>query len=122
MSTLSYCSKQAAAMSEFATERAKSKMDNAIDAEAERDELIAARTEELVVKRTAELSLDDVRDALHSADGSVKLIRDALASKDRDALFAFISGLVGHYISTDSETMAQEWMLRIDREVANWEH
>ncbi len=122
MSTLSYCAKQATAMAEFETDRAKQKLDDAIDAEASREEMIAARAEELIVKRTAELSLDDVRDALHSADGSVKLIRDALAGKDRDALFAFISGLVGHYISTDSETMAQEWMHRIDREVAAWEH
>lgn len=120
MSTLTYCAKQATAMAEFSTERAKSKMDAAIDAEETRDELIAARAQEMVVKRTAELSLDDVRDALHSADGSVKLIRDALAGKDRDALFAFISGLVGHYISTDSDTMAHDWMDRIDAEVKQW--
>lgn len=113
-------SKQVMAMAEFATERAKSKLDAAIDAEETRDELIAARTQEMIVQRTAELSLDDVRDALHSANGSVKLIRDALASKDRDALFAFITGLVGHYISTDSDALAHDWMDRIDAEVAKW--
>lgn len=121
MSTL-YCAKQAEAMAEFATDRAKAKLDNAIDAEETRDELIAARTQELIVKRMAEMTLDDVRDALHSADGCVKLIRDALVRKDHAALTAFISGLVSYYISTDSEVMAQEWMTKIDREIASWEH
>ncbi|MFM0263291.1 hypothetical protein [Paraburkholderia sediminicola] len=122
MSTLTYCAKQASAMAEFSTERAKSKMDAAIDAEETRDELIAARAQELIVKRTAEMAQIDVVCGMQSVleGGAARLIAERLLVDDLRTVGLYVRALVHEYIKTDSEVMAHEWMERMDKEVAMW--
>jgi hypothetical protein len=123
MSTLTYCAKQATAMAEFATDRAKARLDAAIDAEASRDELIAGRTQELVVKRMAEMAPIDVVAGMQSVvEAAAAVIRPHILSGDKTAVGEMVCALVNLYIEQDSETMAYEWMRRIDRELSQWEH
>jgi hypothetical protein len=122
MSTL-YCAKQAAAMADFATERAKSKLDAAIDSEESRDEMIAARTQELIVKRMAEMAPIDIIAGLQSAnEGAAGAMRDHLLAGNVNVFGVMARALIHMHIEQDSEVMAQEWMERMDREVAAWEH
>lgn len=121
MSTLNYCAKQATAMADFATESAKSKMDSAIDSEESREEMIAARTQELIVKRMVEMDLMDVMAGLQSANaGSAKVFRDNLLAGDLRQMGVVARTLVHMYIEQDSEIMARDWMDKIDAEVAKW--
>ncbi|CAE6713469.1 hypothetical protein R75461_01170 [Paraburkholderia nemoris] len=121
MSTLTYCAKQAAAMSEHATERAKSKMDNAIDAEEARDELIAKRTQELIVQRMAAMAPIDIVAGLQSAnEGAAEAMRAHLLAGNMQVFGVMARALVHMFIEQDSEVMAHDWLDRIDREVAAW--
>jgi hypothetical protein len=124
MATVLYCAKQATAMAEFASDRARARLDAAIDAEASRDELIAARTQELVVKRMAEMAPIDVVAGMQSITegGSASLVAEALKANDFHRLGLYVKALIDLYIEQDSETMAYEWMRRIDRELSQWEH
>lgn len=121
MSTLAYCAKQATAMAEFATDRAKQKMDSAIDSEETREELIAARTQELIVKRMAELAPIDIVAGLQGAnEGAAKVMRDHLLAGNVSVFGVMARALVHMYIEQDSEVMARDWMDRMDAEVAKW--
>lgn len=121
MSTLSYCAKQATAMAEFETGRAKAKLDDAIESEESREEMIAARAEELILKRKREMSLIDIVAGLQSASEHVAAVMNPhLVAGDMHTFGVMCRALINLYIEQDSETMAQEWMLRIDREVAAW--
>ena len=122
MSTLTYCAKQETAMAEFATERAKSKMDSAIDAEQTRDELIAARAQEIETQRLLEMKPIDVVAGMQSIleNGAAPLIGRLILAKDRDAVGTIVEGLIRGYIRDDSETMAHDWMERMDKEIAMW--
>lgn len=123
MSTMTYCAKQAAAMAEHATDRAKQKLDDAIENEASREEMIAARADELILKRKREMSLIDIVAGLQGASEHVAaVIHPHLVSGDMHTFGAMCRALINLYIEQDSEVMAQEWMLRIEREVAAWEH
>jgi hypothetical protein len=123
MSTVLYCSKQAAAMSEFATERAKAKLDAAIDADESRDELIAARTQELVVKRMAEMATIDVQAGMQSIlEGLARMIGESLKTGDYEVVGIYVGSLIKLYIERDSEVLANDWMSRIEREVSAWGH
>lgn len=113
--------KQVMAMSDFATESAKQKLDDAIDAEASREEMISARAEELILKRKREMSLIDIVAGLQSASEHVAAVMHPhLVAGDMHTFGVMCRALINLYIEQDSETMAQEWMLRIDREVAAW--
>lgn len=116
-------SKQVMAMAEYEADRAKAKLDDAIDAEETRDELIAARTQELIVKRMAEMSLDDIIAAMHRVgDDTARLLRAHILGSQPELLAPVLRGMVRAFVEYDSEVMAQEWMERIDREVSAWEH
>jgi hypothetical protein len=121
MSTLAYCAKQATAMAEFETDRAKQKMDSAIDSEETREELIAARTQELIVKRMAELAPIDIVAGLQGTnEGAAKVMRDHLLAGNVNVFGVMARALVHMYIEQDSEVMARDWMDRMDAEVAKW--
>lgn len=121
MSTLHYCAKQATAMAEFATERAKSKLDSAIDAEESRNELIAARTQEMIVKRMAEMAPIDIVAGLQSiTEGAASVLRTHVLAGDMGTVGIMARALIHMYIEQDSEVMANDWMDRIDAEVAKW--
>ena len=123
MSTVLYCSKQASAMSEFATERAKAKLDAAIDAEESREEMIAARTQELVVKRVAEMAPIDIVAGMQSIlEAAAVVMRPHILSGDMKVVGGMVCSLINLYIEQDSEVMAYDWMSRIDREVSAWGH
>ena len=123
MSTVLYCSKQASAMAEFATERAKAKMDAAIDAEESREEMIAARTQELIVKRMAEMAPIDIIAGLQSAnEGAAGVMRTHILAGNMQVFGVMARALIHMYIEQDSEVMANDWMSRIDREVSAWGH
>jgi hypothetical protein len=114
-------SKQVMAMAEYETSRAKAKLDDAIDAEETRDELIAARTEELVVKRMAEMSLDDITAAMHRVgDDTAALLRAHMLGSQPELLAPILRGMVRAFIEYDAELMAHDWMDRMDAEVAKW--
>jgi hypothetical protein len=114
-------SKQVMAMAEYETSRAKAKLDDAIDAEETRDELIAARTEELVVKRMAEMSLDDITAAMHRVgDDTAALLRAHMLGSQPELLAPILRGMVRAFIEYDSELMSHDWMDRMDAEVAKW--
>lgn len=123
MSTLTYCAKQATAMAEFETDRAKAKLDAAIDAEASREEQIGARAEELILKRKREMALIDIVAGLQGASEHVAAVMHPhLVAGDMHTFGVMCRALINLYIEQDSEVMAQEWMLRIDREISAWEH
>lgn len=118
MSTLSYCSKQAKAMGDYVTERAKSKMDAAIDAEEQRDELIAARAQEIEAQRLLTMVPIDVVCGMQSVmeGGSAPMIANLLLANDMAGVGVLVRALVQRYISDDSEVMAHNWIERIERE------
>lgn len=121
MSTLNYCAKQATAMAEFATESVKSKMDSAIDSEESREEMIAARTQELIVKRMVEMAPIDIVAGLQGAnEGAAAVMRAHLLSGNMEVFGVMARALVHLHIEQDSEIMARDWMDKIDAEVAKW--
>lgn len=122
MSTLNYCAKQATAMAEHATNAARAKLDDAIDAEEARDELIAARANEIYVKRMAEMAPIDVVAGLQSVleDGSAPIIGRLYLAGDMEGVGQLVGVLIRSFIKSDSEVMAHDWMDRIDAEVAKW--
>jgi hypothetical protein len=122
MTALTYCAKQATAMAEFETDRAKQKLDAAIDAEESREEQIAARAQEIELRRVAEMAPIDVIAGMHSAlEGAAgALIADRLLKGDLKSVGLCVQTLVHSYIRSDSEVMANDWMDRIDAELAKW--
>lgn len=115
--------KQVMAMSEFYSDRAKAKLDDAIDAEAERDELIAARTQELIIKRMAAMEPIDIVCGLQSiTEAAAGVMRAHVLAGDMSVVGVMARALIHLFIEQDSEVMALEWMDRIDRELASWEH
>jgi hypothetical protein len=122
MSTLTYCAKQATAMAEHATDRARAKLDTAIDAEETRDELIAARAFEIETQRLQAMAPIDVLCGMQSVleDGGARMIAQKLLENDLATVGLYVRTLVHAYIKTDSEVMAQEWMARMDKEIALW--
>ena len=122
MSTL-YCAKQATAMAEYATDRAKAKLDDAIDAEETRDELIAARTQELIVKRMADMAPIDIVCGLQSiTEAAAGVMRSYVLAGDMNVVGVMARALIHMFIEQDSVVMALDWMDRIEREISSWEH
>lgn len=122
MSTLTYCAKQATAMAEHATDAARAKLDNAIDAEETRDELIAARAQEIEASRMLAMAPIDVVCGMQSVmEGAVgKMIAERLLADDPWTVGVFVRSLIHSYIKSDSEVLAHEWMDRMDKEIAMW--
>jgi hypothetical protein len=118
MSTLPYCAKQAAAMADFATERAKSKLDAAIDSEESRDEMVSARTQEIEAARLLTMAPIDVVCGMQSVmeGGSAPMIARLLLADDMAGVGVLVRALVQRYISDDSEVMAHLWIERLEKE------
>jgi len=116
-------SKQVMAMAEYSSDRAKAKLDNAIDAEETRDEMIAARTQELIVKRMADMAPIDIVCGLQSiTEAAAGVMRAHVLAGDMNVVGVMARALIHMFIEQDSEVMAMEWMTKIDREIASWEH
>jgi C4-dicarboxylate-specific signal transduction histidine kinase len=116
-------SKQIKAMAEYEIDRAKAKLDNAIDSEESRDEMIAARTQELIVKRMAEMSPTDIVCGLQSiTEAAASVMRAHVLAGDMAVVGVMARALIHMFIEQDSEVIAMEWMAKIDRELASWEH
>jgi hypothetical protein len=121
MFTVLYCAKQAEAMAEFASDRAKAKIDKALDDAESRDEMIAARAQELIAKRKAAMAPIDIVAGMQSVmEVAAEKIRPHLLSNRIDYVGAMVFALINLYIEQDSEVMANDWMDRIDAEVAKW--
>jgi hypothetical protein len=121
MSALNYCGKQALAMGEYVADRAKAKIDKALDDAESRDEMIAARTEELIAERKAAMAPIDIVAGMQSVmEVAAEKIRPHLLSNRIDYVGAMVFALINLYIEQDSEVMANDWMDRIDAEVAKW--
>jgi hypothetical protein len=121
MSTHHYCGKQALAMGEYVADRAKAKIDKALDDAESRDEMIAARAQELIAERKAAMAPIDIMAGLQSAnEGSARALRDQLLAGNLNAVGVMTRTLIHMYIEQDSEVMANDWMDRIDAEVAKW--
>jgi hypothetical protein len=115
-------SKQVMAMAEYESDRAKSKLDAAIDSEESRDEMIAARTQEIEAARLLAMAPIDVVCGMQSVmeGGSAPMIARLLLANDMAGVGVLVRVLVQRYISDDSETLANDWMDRVDAEVAKW--
>jgi hypothetical protein len=114
-------SKQVMAMAEYEIDRAKSKLDATIDAEEAREELIAARAQELIVKRMADMAPIDIIAGLQSAnEGAAGVMRTHLLAGNTQVFGVMARALIHMYIEQDSEVMAHDWMDRIEAEVAKW--
>jgi hypothetical protein len=122
MTALTYCAKQATAMAEFGTERAKAKMDVAIDAEETRDELIASRAFEIETQRLQAMAPIDVVCGMQSVleDGGARMIAQKLLENDLATVGLYVRTLVHSYIKSDSEVLAHDWMERIEKQVGIW--
>lgn len=109
------------ARAEYATDRAKAALDDAIDVEESRDELIAQRAHEIELKRLALASRDDMIAGLHSAlDMNGASIRAAFVTGDMTTLGRIVDVLIRAYIKTDSEIESTEWVERVEREAGLW--
>ena len=110
-------------MAEYATDRVKAKLDDAIDAEETRDELIAARTQELIVKRMADMAPIDIVCGLQSiTEAAAGVMRSYVLAGDMNVVGVMARALIHMFIEQDSELMALDWMDRIEREISSWEH
>ena len=119
MSTLHYHidPKQLAARAEYATSSAKAALDDAIDDEAERDELIDQRAHEIELRRLALANADDMIAGFHSAvDANAQAIRTAFVTGDLMTLGRIADVLIRAYIKADSEVESIEWLEKIERE------
>lgn len=104
-------------MAEHATDAARAKLDNAIDAEETRDELIAKRTQELIVQRMAAMAPIDIVAGLQSAnEGAAEAMRTHLLEGNMQVFGVMARALVHMYIESDSEVMAINWIEKIERE------
>jgi hypothetical protein len=114
-------SKQIKAMAEYEIDRAKAKLDNAIDSEESRDEMIAARTQELVVKRMADMAPIDIVCGLQSiTEAAAGVMRAHVLAGDMSVVGVMARALIHMFIEQDSEVMARNWMDKIDADVAKW--
>jgi hypothetical protein len=110
--------KQVMAMAEYSADKARAKLDDAIDAEETRDELIAARAQEIEAQRLLVMAPIDVVCGMQSVmeGGSAPMIARLILANDMDGVGVLVRALVHRYISDDSEVMAQDWMMKIERE------
>lgn len=105
------------ARADYATSSAKAALDDAIDADESREELIAQRAHEIELKRLAFASRDDMVAGFHSAmDLNGASIRAAFITGDLTTLGRIADVLIRAYIKADSEVESVEWMERIERE------
>lgn len=105
------------ARAEYERDHAKAALDDAIDADESRDELIAQRAHEIELKRLAFASRDDMVAGFHSAmDINGAAIRAAFIVGDLLTLGRIADVLIRAYIKADSEVESVEWMERIERE------
>jgi hypothetical protein len=110
--------KQVMAMAEYSADKARAKLDDAIDAEETRDELIAARAQEIEAFRLLEMKPIDVVCGMQSVleGGAAKLIAQRLLMGDMATVGLYVRTLIHSYIKEDSEVMAHNWIERIERE------
>jgi hypothetical protein len=109
--------KQVMAMAEYHFDAAKEKMDAAIDSDESRDELIAARTQELIVKRMAAMDTMDIMAGLQYVnEGAASVMRAHILTGNMHVFGLMARALIRMYIESDSEIVAQDWLERIERE------
>lgn len=109
--------KQLAARAEYDRDHAKAQLDDAIDADESRDELIAQRAHEIELKRLALASRDDMIAGFHSATDLIgPAIRAAFIVGDLTMIGRIADILIRAHIKADSEVEAVQWLERIERE------
>jgi hypothetical protein len=94
------------------------KVEAAIDAAEQRDDLIATKKDELIEQRNDALSDDDIICAFQSklVPHYLPQIRAAIKGKDLMRSYAILATLVEVWIQMDSEEEATKWMERIESE------
>lgn len=109
-------------MAEYATERAKEAIDREADSEESRKAMIGTRAHELVESRMAAMEPIDIVAGLQSASegAAVALRTQLIAGGNMRILGIMCRALIHMYIEQDSQTMARDWMDRIDAEIAKW--
>jgi hypothetical protein len=92
------------------------KIEAAIDAAEQRDDLIAQKRDELIEQRIAAMSDDDIICALQSsiAKDFLTQIREALKERNTMRSYAILSNLVEIWIRSDSQEEAVKWMERLE--------
>jgi hypothetical protein len=92
------------------------KIEAAIDAVEQRDELIAQKRDELIEQRIEAMSDDDIICALQSSIAKYFLtqIREALKERNTMRSYAILSNLVEIWIRSDSQEEAVKWMERLE--------
>ena len=112
------CAKQVMAMAEFHAERVKARLDEAIEAEAAREEIIASRAAEIEQRMLSQALPPDMVAGLHSAmvDAVARQFSFAFRTGDMALMGRIADRLIRDQIRNDAETEAQEWLQRIERE------
>lgn len=112
------CAKQVMAMAEFHTERVKARLDEAIEAEAARDEIIASRAAEIEQRMLDQALPLDMVAGLHSATvgATARQLSFAFRTGDMTLIGRIVDRLIRDQIRLDAETDAQDWLERIERE------
>jgi hypothetical protein len=92
------------------------KIEAAIDAAEQRDDLIAQKRDELIEQRIEAMSDDDIICALQSniAKYFLTQIREALKERNTMRSYAILSNLVEIWIRSDSQEEAVKWMERLE--------
>lgn len=90
----------------------------ALDAQDERDELIAKIKDEMVARREAAMSDDDIQAALEGCSKYMAaLIRDALKRKDGYLALATLKNMIGGWLEHDCEIEAIKSVERTENEL-----
>lgn len=94
------------------------KVEAAIDAAEQRDDLIAQKRDELIEQRIEAMSDDDIICALQSnyAQDFLPGIRSAIKEVDRAKAYGVLAALVELWIRVDSKEQAVKWMERMESE------
>jgi hypothetical protein len=92
------------------------KIESAIDAAEQRDNLIAQKRDELAEQRIEAMSDDDIICALQSAYAKDFLpqIRSAIKEVSRAQAYGVLAALVELWIRHDSQEEAVKWMERLE--------
>jgi hypothetical protein len=89
----------------------------ALDAQDERDDLIAKIKDEMVARRKAEISDDDIQASLEGCNkGMAQLIRDAIRREDGHLALATLKSMLGGWLEYDCELEAIKSVERTENE------
>jgi hypothetical protein len=89
-----------------------------LDPQDSRDELIASIKDEMVAKRKAAMSDDDIQAAMESCNkGMAHLIRDAIQREDGHLSLAVLKIMLGGWLEYDAEIEAIKSVESLEREM-----